>query len=147
MQFGAFDGTVVPPSAGVIELGPQQLLVRPDGALPICRFYSPPGRGGSNTHFYGRRTDCQFLHTYAGVVNEGYDFAAPPPAVSTGACPANASVPVYRLFNNLAVSNNGNHRYVVSLARIEEMKSRGWVDEGVAFCATSAMDSRAFGQW
>ncbi len=24
---------------------------------------------------------------------------------------------------------------------------RGWVDEGVAFCASSAVDSRAFGQW
>ena len=147
MQFGAFDGTVVAPKVGVIELGPPQPLFKPDGALPICRFYSPPLRGGSNTHFYGRSTDCQLLNTYAGVINEGYDFAAPPPATGSGACPANATVPVYRLFNNLAASNNGNHRYVVSLARIEEMKSRGWLDEGVAFCATSAIDSRTFGQW
>jgi len=27
------------------------------------------------------------------------------------------------------------------------MKARGWVDEGIAFCATSATDSGAFGQW
>ena len=147
MQFGAFDGTVVPPKVGVIEVGPPQPLFRPDGALPICRFYSAPLRGGSNTHFYGRRAECQLLNTYAEVVNEGYDFAAPPPASSSGTCPANAAVPVYRLYNNQSASNNGNHRYVVSLARIDEMKLRGWLDEGIAFCATSAIDSRAFGQW
>ena len=147
MQFGAFDGTVMPPKVGVIEVGPPPPLFRPDGALPICRFYAPPIRGGSNTHFYGRRTDCQLLNTYSAFVNEGYDFAAPPPSTSSGACPANASVPVYRLFNNLSASNNGNHRYVVSLARVAEMKAMGWLDEGVAFCATSAVDSRAFGRW
>ena len=129
------------------ELGPPQPLFNPAGAVPICRFYAPPERGGSNTHFYGRGTDCQFLNTFSGVVNEGYDFAAPVPAALAGLCPVNAPMPVYRMFNNLAASNSGNHRYVVSQTRIDEMKARGWVDEGIAFCATSAVDSRAFGQW
>ena len=98
-------------------------------------------------HFYGRRTDCQLLNTYPEVINEGYDFAAPQPSASSGTCPTNAPLPVYRLFNNLSASNNANHRYVVSQTRIDEMKARGWLDEGIAFCATSAVDSRAFGQW
>lgn len=113
----------------------------------VCRFYASPIQGGSNTHFYGRRTDCQLLNTYPEVINEGYDFAAPQAAASDGACPANAPLPVYRLFNNLSASNNANHRYVVSLARVEEMKARGWLNEGVSFCTTSAIDSRVFGQW
>ena len=147
MQFGTFDGAVVPPAAGVTEAGPPVPLFNAAGALPICRFYAPPIRGGSNTHFYGRRTDCQLLNTYPEVINEGYDFAAPRPSPLTGVCPENAPTPVYRLFNSLAASNNGNHRYVVSQTRIDEMTARGWVDEGIAFCATSAADSRGFGQW
>ena len=83
----------------------------------------------------------------SGVVNEGYDFAAPVPAALTGPCPVNAATPVYRMFNNQSASNNSNHRYVVSQTRVDEMKARGWVDEGIAFCATTATDSRAFGQW
>ena len=147
MQFSAFDAAVVPPPAGVTELGPPQTLFTPAGALPICRFYAPPSRGGSNTHFYGRGADCQFLNAFSGVINEGYDFAALPPLGVNGACPSNAPTPVYRLFNTLVASNNSNHRYVVSQARVDEMKARGWADEGIAFCATSATDSRAFGQW
>ena len=147
MQFGTFDGAVVPPAAGVAELGPPTPPFNAAGALPICRFYAPPILGGSNTHFYGRRTECQLLNTYPYFVNEGYDFAAPQPSPLSGACPENAPTPVYRLFNDLVASNNGNHRYVVSQARINEMKARGWVDEGIAFCAMSATDSGVFGQW
>ena len=87
------------------------------------------------------------MNTFSGVINEGYDFAALPPLGVNGACPSNAPTPVYRLFNTLVASNNSNHRYVVSQARVDEMKARGWADEGIAFCATSATDSRAFGQW
>ena len=147
MQFGTFDGEVTPPSATIVEAALPPPPFSAAGALPICRFYSPPERGGSNTHFYGDGTDCQFLNTVSGVVNEGYDFAAPMPAALTGLCPANAATPVYRMFNNQSASNNSNHRYVVSLARIDEMKARGWVAEGIAFCATSATDSKGFGRW
>ena len=146
MQFGAFDGTATLP-AGLVGSSLPATLGSAAGALPICRFYAPPDRGGSNTHFYGRRTDCQFLNTFSAVVDEGYDFAAPVPAALTGLCPLNAPMPVYRMFNNLAASNSGNHRYVVSQTRIDEMKARGWLDERIAFCATFATDSRGFGQW
>jgi hypothetical protein len=148
MQIGVFDGAVRAPDANANGLVTEAAVLPPppplsaNGAVPICRFYSSAARGGSNTHFYGRGTDCQFLNTVALVANEGYDFSAPLP--KNGSCPANAGTPVFRLFNNLSASNNGNHRYVVSQARIDEMKALGWVNEGVAFCATSALDSRAF---
>lgn len=147
MQFVAFDGTVVPPPIGPYELGfPPPPSSSAAGASPICRFYASQ-QSGSNTHFYGRGAECQLLNTLSGVVNEGYDFAAHTPAVGTGLCPAATPTLVYRLFNNVAAANSANHRYVVSPARVAEMKARGWVDEGVAFCASSAVDSRAFGQW
>lgn len=142
MQFTAFDGAVLSPSGSVFEASQPQPLFNPVGAMPICRFYASPQRGGSNTHFYGRGTDCQFLNTVAGVANEGYDFAALP--TKNGLCPVNAPTPVYRLFNNQSANNNGNHRYVVSTARRDEMKARGWLDEGIAFCAVAATDSRSF---
>ena len=141
MQFMAFDGAVVPPSGIVVEASQPQPPFNPAGALPVCRFYASPQRGGSNTHFYGRGTDCQFLNTVPSVANEGYDFAALPP--KNGLCPGNAPSPVYRLFNNQSASNNGNHRYVVSQLRLDAMKARGWLDEGIAFCALTATDSRA----
>lgn len=143
MLFTAFDGAVVPPSGTVIEEAIPQPTFSPAGAVPVCRFYASPERGGSNTHFYGRGTDCQFLNTVAQVINEGYDFAAQP--TKNGACPTNTPIPVYRLFNNQSASNNVNHRYVVSLARLNEMKVRGWLDEGIAFCTASAVDASGSG--
>ena len=145
MQFTAFDGAVVAPATGlVVEASQPKPPFEPTGALPVCRFYASPQRGGSNTHFYGRGTDCQFLNTVAGVANEGYDFAALP--TKNGLCPVNAPTPVYRLFNDQSARNNGNHRYVVSQVRLSEMKARGWLDEGIAFCAVAATDSQAFTQ-
>jgi Repeat of unknown function (DUF5648) len=141
MQFTVFDGAVLPPTNTVIEAAGPQPAFSAAGAQPVCRFYAAPARGGSNTHFYGRGADCQFLNTSSRVVNEGYDFAALP--AKNGICPANASQPVYRAFNNQVLSNNGNHRYVVSSARMAEMTARGWLDEGIAFCAISVTDSSA----
>lgn len=107
---------------------------------PICRFYAAPEAGGSNTHFYGRDSDCTLLKRFAALRYEGFDFRAGLPV--NGACPAALPNPVFRLFNNAAASNNGNHRYVVSDARRAEMRTAGWIDEGLAFCTESAADSR-----
>ncbi len=109
--------------------------------LPVCRFYAAPEAGGSNSHFYGRDGDCTLLKRFAALRYEGYDFRA---GVATGAggCPSALPMPVYRLFNQQSASNNGNHRYVVSEARRSEMKAAGWADEGVAFCTSSATDSK-----
>lgn len=108
---------------------------------PICRFYAPPEAGGSNTHFYGRDSDCTMLKRFATLRYEGYDFRAGLPG-NDGACPPALPQPVFRLFNQLTTSNSGNHRYVVSDARKNEMIAAGWADEGVAFCTSSVTDSR-----
>jgi Domain of unknown function (DUF5122) beta-propeller/Repeat of unknown function (DUF5648) len=111
---------------------------------PVCRFYAPPNAGGSNTHFYGRESDCTLLKRFSTLRYEGFDFRVGVPVNS--ACPAALPQPVFRLFNNASTSNNGNHRYVVSETRRAEMLTAGWVDEGVAFCTASATDSRGLEQ-
>lgn len=111
---------------------------------PICRFYTSPDAGGSNSHFYGREADCTLLKRFPALRYEGFDFRTGVPA--NGVCPASLPTRVFRLFNNLAASNNGNHRYVVTQVRRSEMVAAGWVDEGVAFCTASAVDSRDLAQ-
>lgn len=106
---------------------------------PVCRFYAAPARGGSNTHFYGTGDDCPVLNTAGYLSFEGFDFAAVKPIKST--CTAEAPNPVWRLFNNKAATNDGNHRYVVSAAIRARMVAQGWVDEGVVFCSTSVTDA------
>ena len=106
----------------------------------VCRFYAPPALGGSNTHFYGRGADCRWLKRFSTLRWEGYDFRVHKP--TSNACPSAAFKPVFRMFNNLSASNNGNHRYVVSETRRAEMVGAGWQDEGVAFCTPDAVDSR-----
>lgn len=105
----------------------------------VCRLYSPPSAGGSNTHFYGTGDDCPALNTVRQLRFEGFDFAAIKP--TNGSCPTNAPNPVYRLFNNRAANNDGNHRYVVSAATKSKMIAQGWLDEGVVFCSTNVVDA------
>ena len=81
---------------------------------PVCRFYAAPEIGGSNTHFYGTGDDCPALNTVRQVRFEGFDFAAIRP--TNVVCPTTAPNPVYRLFNNKSAPNQGNHRYVASVA-------------------------------
>ena len=106
---------------------------------PVCRLYAPPSAGGSNTHFYGTGDDCPALNTVRQLRFEGFDFAAIKP--SDGSCPTNAPNPVYRLFNNRAANNDGNHRYVVSAATKSRMIAQDWLDEGVVFCSTNVVDA------
>jgi hypothetical protein len=108
--------------------------------MPICRFYAAPEAGGSNTHFYGRDADCTLLKRFPSLRYEGFDFRAG--VATNGTCPAALPIPVFRLFNNASASNNGNHRYVVSESGRAEMLAAGWLDEGVAFCTSSAINSR-----
>jgi len=107
---------------------------------PVCRFYAAPATGGSNTHFYGRDSDCVVLKQFAALRYEGFDFRAGVPTAG-GSCPASRPTAVYRLFNQQVSSNNGNHRYVVSEIRRNEMITAGWADEGIAFCTAGGIDS------
>ncbi|MFO1343046.1 MAG: delta-60 repeat domain-containing protein [Burkholderiales bacterium] len=107
---------------------------------PVCRMYASPEKGMSNSHFYGIGSDCATLNKLSGLKYEGYDFSILKPTAEQ-ACPAEASKPVTRLFNNKVASNESNHRYVVSAATKAKMLSQGWVDEGVVFCSSAVTDA------
>ncbi len=107
-------------------------------APPVCRFYSAPERGGSNSHFMGTGPDCSLVNAFKGFVYEGYDFGAVLPVA--GACPTAFPVAITRMFNNQGATAQGNHRYATNAAIVTQMSARGWVNEGVVFCAISAAD-------
>jgi len=115
-------------------------------AVPVCRFYIPPEHG--NSHFFSASSaECATILSlsgsdpnYSGYVYETPQaFFVPLPDPATGACPAGAAVPVYRLWNQRVDSN---HRYTADRAVKDQMVSRGSVAEGygpdaVAMCATT----------
>ena len=112
----------------------------PSGTEAICRFYLPPGKGGPNSHFYGRPSDCELIRGLKNPVfqDDGEDFAVQIPVA--GVCSAVAPNAIYRAFNNRAAQNDGNHRYTNTLARYNEMIGKGFVGEGPVFCVASATD-------
>ena len=107
----------------------------PQGSVPICRFYLPPGLGGPNSHFYGQPADCNAIIATGNPVFqfEGYDFAMYTPI--SGVCPTYAPNKVYRSFNNRTAVNDGNHRYTTTLSNYNGMTALGWAAEGAVFCS------------
>ena len=97
--------------------------------LPITRFYAP----GPNSHFFtGLASDVAILdRPGTGWFRESVAFYTGMPDAS-GNCPG---TPVHRLYNNRAAFNDSNHRYTADETARQLMVARGWVDEGVAFCA------------
>lgn len=122
----------------------------PGDALDICRFYgsavpltrSPNGRTGPNSHFYtfvGPECDGIYKSDQAWQF-EGTRLALVP-ALADNSC-ATGQQPVIRAYNNgyeardgVWIKNDSNHRYATSRAIIAEMVGKGWVDEGLRFCA------------
>jgi carboxyl-terminal processing protease len=115
----------------------------PSGYAPICRyqFLVPPSQFSS--HFYGLPSDCTYIADTIRQLNltnftyEGLDFATLSPNAN-GTCPANAPVPIYRSFRKLSPVDVSNHRYSVNATEYAEMTRRGWAQENVVFCATTA---------
>lgn len=102
----------------------------PSFSTEVCRFYSFP----FNSHFYtfvGEECEAVKINsdwTYEQV--NRFFMSAP----ANGSC-ASDYQPVYRLFNNRHLLNDGNHRYTTSLSIYNQMAAQGWLQEGVAFCA------------
>ena len=115
----------------------------PGDCLPITRFYAP----GPNSHFFtGSASDVAMLdRPGTGWLLENVAFHARMPDAQ-GNC--SGTTPVHRLYNNRAALNDTNHRYTASDATREHMVARGWIDEGVAFCAygkrTSTLETHSF---
>jgi uncharacterized protein DUF5648 len=101
----------------------------------ICRFHAP---APTSSHFFtGNAGECAFLRNN----NTGWDFEKMDFSIEVpqaGDCPA-PLVPIYRVYNNRARFSDANHRFVHDATTRDEMLAAGWVDEGVAFCATGAV--------
>jgi hypothetical protein len=108
---------------------------------PVARFYGTPGLG-PNSHFYTADMDeaAKLKVPGSGWTYERDEFAIELPSGKDGAgeC-APGLTPVYRLYNNgFALGKDSNHRYVTDAGEREKMRQRGWIDEGVRFCAYGA---------
>lgn len=112
-----------------------------EGSLPLCRFHGDAA-AGPRGHFYSlegaecdlvRADDARLPQGTRAWRFEGLAFSeAPAPA---GACPATLQ-PVHRLFNDGQRRGlEPNHRHVIDPAVVADMQARGWILEGVAFCA------------
>lgn len=106
---------------------------------PVCRFYGNPAlnsrglRIGPNSHFYTVSAgECEQVKKDNGWLYEGLAFNAF--ALDAQFC-HESQVPVFRAYNNDFVHNNSNHRYTTSRQVYRDMQARGWLGEGVVFCA------------
>ncbi|TMG87314.1 MAG: hypothetical protein E6H78_01630 [Betaproteobacteria bacterium] len=100
------------------------------GLSTVCRFFGTPGLG-VNSHFYTAFDfECAAVKQLAGWTFEANAFYI---AANVAQCPASTR-PVFRLYND-GMGGEPNHRYTTSWPVINAMQLRGWVLEGVAFCA------------
>ncbi len=127
----SFDAYPVPVPSGTYCPG--------DCGTAVSRFYGTPGLG-PNSHFYtANAAEAQFLQRPgSGWSFEQLEFSIPVPDAA-GQCAAGL-VPVYRVYNNRWMYNDSNHRFVADRAQRDRMLARGWIDEGVAFCAYGARE-------
>jgi hypothetical protein len=105
----------------------------------MCRFYGDPSidpqsgqRAGPDSHFYtANPSECGTLsQRWPQWIFEGYAFFAAVPD-GGGNCSAGTR-PVYRYFKP---QGDPNHRHVTTDAGKREMAARGWMAEGVTWCA------------
>jgi hypothetical protein len=105
----------------------------------VCRFYGDPAIGtngkrtGPNSHFYTADDgECASVRAGGGWRFESGD--AFRVRLSNGSCDA-FGLSVRRFYNDGFPNKDANHRFVVDPASSEAMRSLGWIDEGVVFCA------------
>lgn len=112
----------------------------------VCRFYGSVSPGPNSHFFTSNRGECEWLQSLGVSLPpgsrkwnyEGIGFGVVPVS-NDGTCPlterSSATAPVYRLYNRgFERGVDSNHRYTTSRQIVDEMKSRGWADEGVAWC-------------
>ena len=98
---------------------------------PVYRFYGVPGIG-PNSHFYtSSPEECFAAKSDPGCRFESTPFWAR--GTYGGVC-GDGKVPLYRAYNNRWRENDSNHRYTTDRAAINDMKQRGWSDEGIVMC-------------
>ena len=97
----------------------------------VFRFYG----AAPNSHvFTADPAEAEILRRPgSGWAFERVEFRIPVPDAA-GNCPA-GSTPVVRLYNNRAMSNDANHRYVTREGERARLRAAGWIDEGARFCS------------
>lgn len=124
------------------------------GYVPVCRFYGSQ-TPGPNSHFFSAdQNECAGLKAlqkspvpsdvqqWNSEGNGFYTVAVVTDANGNRSC-LTGTVPVYRAYNNAYTKDgkrnawDSNHRFSASRADIDQLKDRGWIDEGIAFCAPS----------
>ena len=108
---------------------------------PVARFYGTPGLG-PNSHFYtadaSEAAGLEKPGTGWSLERNEFQIDVPGGKDGAGQCAAGLT-PVYRLYNNgFARHVDSNHRYVTDAGERAKMQARGWIDEGVRFCAYGA---------
>ena len=111
------------------------------GNMPVCRFYGSVSPG-PNSHFYTASADeCAQLKQLQATTPatqkrwnfENLDFLTTVPMNNT--CPPNTT-PVYRAYNNgFSKGKDSNHRITNDQKAIQEVVTRGWINEGIVMCA------------
>ncbi|APV49485.1 hypothetical protein BWI17_07190 [Betaproteobacteria bacterium GR16-43] len=104
----------------------------------VSRFIGTPGLG-PNAHFFtANPAEVAILNVPgSGWTFESIAFAVPVPDPATGQC-AVGTVPVYRAYSNRPNYLDSDHRYTTSEVVRARMRSEGWIEEGIAFCAYGA---------
>jgi hypothetical protein len=98
--------------------------------LPACRFFGTPGIG-PNSHFYTISDYECWLTKAILLALRGHRLQF---RRAGGEVCAADRVPVVRLYNN-GMGGQASHRFVTSHSEVREMVQRGWMIEGVVFCA------------
>ncbi len=108
--------------------------LRPSGAAvgrSACRFFGTPPLG-PNSHFFTIDAgECALVKANPLWTYEGLAFMADVPVA--GDCAADR-IPVVRLYNN-GLGGQASHRYTTSRYEMRAWQDRGWIIEGVVFCA------------
>lgn len=102
------------------------------GYLPVCSFLGSRIEALNTRYMTADPAICAFGKTLTDWFYEGsFGFATlPEPA----GCP-DATLPVFRAYNGRASRGEINHRLTTRRSEYLALWARGWVTEGVAFCA------------
>lgn len=98
----------------------------------VYRFYGTPGKG-PDSHFFTRdRAECYAIDRSGQWSLEGVPFYAN--AVGPdGTCSGGRGTALYRTWRPFGDSN---HRFTTDRAVVDEMRGKGWIDEGTVMCLT-----------
>lgn len=106
----------------------------------VCRFYGSVVPGPNSHFFTADPAECAVLVQMQAITSaalprwnlEGRVFVLA--HAGHGVCPAEYPQAVRRFYNNRAMQNDSNHRYVTSATVAQQMTAAGWIDEGVVMC-------------